>query len=232
MDFSQFDTRQYPTRSARDGYGEWAASYEDTVLDVMDIRLLARLQSVQWNQCEKVADLACGTGRIGVWLKGQGVSSIDGLDLTAEMLAHARDKNAYRQLMVGNILEIPLKADTYDLVTAVLVDEHLPTVQALYQETARITCPGGYFVLVGYHPFFLMNGMPTHFNSATGEPISIQCYVHLFSDHVQAALAAEWRLIEIHEGLIDDEFLAHKPKWTQHRNRPFSFVMVWQKSGK
>src|SRR5690242_10960248 len=84
----------------------------------------------------------------------------------------------------------------------------------------RITRPGGSFVLVGYHPFFLMSGIPTHFNSDAGEPVTIECYVHLLSDHVRAALAAGWSLREMDEGLIDDEWLARKPKWSRYRNQP------------
>src|SRR6185295_9818012 len=67
MDFSQFDQRHYPTVGAREGYTEWAATYEDTVLDLMDKRLLSRLQSVSWAQASHTLDLACGTGRTGAW---------------------------------------------------------------------------------------------------------------------------------------------------------------------
>lgn len=69
MDATRFDERNYPIRSVRDGYGEWAASYEASVQDVMDLRLLAKIQSVPWDHIQTGADLACGTGRIGVWLK-------------------------------------------------------------------------------------------------------------------------------------------------------------------
>jgi len=230
MDFSHFDTRKYPIRSVQEGYGEWAATYEDIVLDAMDLRLLAKIQSVAWGTIQEAADLACGTGRIGVWLKQQGISTLDGLDLTPAMLESARDKGVYRQLLLGNVLDTPFPADAYDLATMSLADEHLPDIHPLYREAARITRPNGYFVLVGYHPFFLMlSGIPTHFNSASGEPVTIQTYVHLFSDHVQAAHAAGWSLLEMHEGLVDDDWLAKKPKWIQYRNRPVSFVMVWQK---
>lgn len=229
MDFSQFDARKYATRSVESGYGEWAATYENTVLDVMDLRLLARLDSVRWSEMREAMDLACGTGRIGVWLKQQGVEAIDGLDLTVEMLERAEAKGVYRELFTGNLFEIPVAAQSYDLVTTSLVDEHLPEVRSLYREAARIARPGGYFVLVGFHPFFLMSGIPTHYNSASGETFTIQCYVHLLSDHVQAALASGWTLREMHEGLIDDEWVALKPKWGQYKNRPVSFVMVWQK---
>jgi SAM-dependent methyltransferase len=229
MDFSRFDTRNYPVRSVRAGYGEWAASYEDTVQDVMDLRLLDRIRAVAWEQCEPAADLACGTGRVGSWLRQHGVTALDGVDLTAEMLERAREKGVYRQLLIGDIRDTTLPAATYDLVTVSLADEHLPDVRPLYQETARIVRPDGYFVIVGYHPYFILSGMPTHYNSASGEPVTIEMYVHLTSDHVQAAIATGWSLREMHEGLIDEEYLARKPKWSQYRDRPISFAMVWQK---
>ncbi len=230
MDFSRFDVRKYPVRSVREGYGEWAASYEGIVQDVMDVRLLERIQSVDWKNIQTGADLACGTGRTGAWLKQHGVGALDGVDLTAEMLEGARAKVIYRELVVGDMRETPLPAAAYDLVTVSLADEHLPDLHPLYQEAARLARPGGYFVLVGYHPtFIILNGMPTHYKNPSGESIAIETYVHLTSDHVRAALAAGWSLREMHEGLIDEEYLAHKPKWGKYRDCPISFAMVWQK---
>jgi SAM-dependent methyltransferase len=228
MDMALFDKRNYPIRSVQEGYGEWAATYEDIVLDAMDLRLLARLRSVTWER-QVVADLACGTGRTGAWLARQGVSAIDGIDLTTAMLTGARAKGVYRWLVLGDLRRTPFPTGTYDIVTAALVDEHLPDVRPLYHEAARIARPQGTFVIVGYHPFFLLGGIPTHFNSASGEPVTIETYVHLLSDHVRAAITAGWRLREMDEGLIDDEWLAQKPKWVQYRNQPVSFAFVWQK---
>lgn len=231
MDASRFDVRNYPIRSVRDGYSEWAASYEDSVQDVMDLRLLERIQSAPWDRIQMGADLACGTGRIGVWLREHGVAMLDGVDLTAEMLEGAREKDVYHQLIVGDLRQTTLPAATYDLVTVSLADEHLPDLHPLYQEAVRITRPGGYFVLVGYHPYFILGGMLTHYHAASGESVAIETYLHLTSDHVQAALAAGLTLREMHEGLVDEEYLAHKPKWSQYRDRPISFAMVWQKEG-
>ena len=169
MDFSRFDVRKYPVRSVREGYGEWAASYEDIVQDVMDARLLDRIESVDWSHIQAGADLACGTGRTGAWLKQHGVGALDGVDLTMEMLEGARAKGIYRKLVVGDMRETPLLAAAYDLVAVSLADEHLPDLRPLYQEAARLARPGGYFVLVGYHPYFVMlNGMPTHYKNPSG----------------------------------------------------------------
>lgn len=227
MEIRHFDRRRYPTVSVETGYGEWAATYEDTVLDLMDLRLLERVQTLDWPQIAEVADLACGTGRVGAWLREQGVAAVDGVDLTAEMLALARAKGIYRRLEQADLAATPLPAAHYDLVTAVLVDEHLAELGPLYREAARLAHPSGRFVLVGYHPHFMLDGIPTHFNRANGEPATIECYVHLFSDHVRAAQAAGWTLGEMHEGLIDDDWLAQKPKWAQHYLRPVSFAVVW-----
>lgn len=228
MDFSRFDRRKYPVRSVREGYAEWAATYEDIVQDAMDLRLLERIESVAWDRVQEAADLACGTGRVGAWLASHGVAALDGVDLTAEMLEGARAKGVYRHLTVADMRSTPLQTATYDLVIVSLADEHLPDLRPLYTEAARIARPGGSFALVGYHPYFMMvNGIPTHFDSASGEPVTIETYVHLTSDHVQAALAAGWTLREMREGLIDEKWLAAKPKWRQYEHRPISFALVW-----
>jgi len=229
MDFSRFDMRKYPTLDVQEGYREWVKTYEDTVQDVVDLRLLARIRSIRWDQVQQAVDLACGTGRIGVWLKQRGVQYIDGVDLTAEMVEVARAKGVYNHLLLNDILDTRLETANYDLATMVLADEHLSDVRPLYTEVARITHSHGYFVIVGYHPFFLMNGIPTHFHRSTGEPMTIQCYVHLFSDHVQAALAVGWSLIEMYESLVDEECIARKPNWSRYMNWPISFAMVWKK---
>src|SRR5687768_6556428 len=86
MDFSQFDQRNYRTLPVQEGYSEWAARYEETPLEAMDTKLLDRLSGVEWNRIDRAVDLACGTERIGAWLKGHDVRSIDGVDFTRQML--------------------------------------------------------------------------------------------------------------------------------------------------
>lgn len=228
MEVSRYDIRNYRTVSVTEGYGEWAATYEDPVLELLDLRLLERLASVPWASVQRAADLACGTGRIGRWLAETGIAAIDGVDLTPEMLDRAREKDVYSSLTLADVGSTELAADAYDLVTAVLVDEHLAELGPLYREAARISRPGGWFVLVGYHPFFLLNGIPTHFDSASGESLAIECYVHLLSDHVRAALGADWQLREMEEGLVDDAWLEHKPKWRRYLGQPVSFAFAWE----
>jgi SAM-dependent methyltransferase len=177
-----------------------------------------------------VLDLACGTGRIGAWLKGRCSAVLDGIDVTPEMLEVARHRGIYQTLLLGDVSKTGLLAGTYDLCTQSLADEHLPDLRPLYREVARLTKPNGQFVLVGFHPYLLMAGMPTHFDRARGEPVTIRSYVHLLSDHVKAAQAAGWSLRELEEGLIDDAWVRKKPKWASYFGWPVSFALVWRLS--
>ena len=224
MDFSPFDTRGYPVLPVRDGYSAWAATYDDTVLDLMDLKVAAALATVRWADHAQALDLACGTGRFGAWLKAKGVGAVDGVDLTPAMLTKAEARGAYRTLMAGEVSAVDRPDGSYSLVCQSLADEHLPTLGPLYAEALRLAAPGGEFVLIGYHPWFLMSGMPTHFRDAEGRNFAIASHIHLFADHVAAALAAGWRLQELREALIDDAWIAAKPKWAAHRNRPISFA--------
>ena len=229
MDFAPFDTRGYRTVPVGEGYAAWAATYESVVQDEMDIRLLERLGGVDWAGAGPVLDLACGTGRIGAWLKGRGAQPIDGLDMTPQMLEQAAGRGVYRRLTPGDVCDTGLAAGGYRLIVQSLADEHLRDLRPLYLETARLAALGASFVIVGYHPHFLMTGMPTHFNSASGEPVAVESYVHLTSDHVSAALAAGWTLAAMEEGVIDDAWIAKKPKWERLRHHPVSFAMVWRR---
>lgn len=229
MDFSSFDKRHYPTLSVRDGYAAWAGTYDDTVLDLMDIRLFERLTTVDWAQVAHAVDLACGTGRIGCWLKARGVGSVDGVDLTGAMLQRARERSVYARLVLADVAATGLDAGRYDLVTMSLADEHIVDLRPLYSEAARLLTASGHFVLVGYHPHFLMLGIPTHFDRSPGEPVAIESHVHLTSHHVEAARQAGFRLSEMIEGVIDEDWIAWKPKWAAYRHHPVSFALAWSK---
>jgi SAM-dependent methyltransferase len=230
--FSDFDTRGYPMVDARTGYARWAPTYEDTVEDAMDVALLRQLRVPRWDAVRRAADLGCGTGRTGAWLRAQGVGAVDGVDVTPEMLARARERGAHDHLVEADVADTGLPGGAYDLVVCSLVDEHLDALAPLYAEAARLAAPGACFVLVSFHPQFVMaTGMPTHFTDAAGEHVAITTNVHLVSDHVTAGLGAGLRLTEMRERLVDDEWVALKPSWTRYRGQPVSAAYTWVAPG-
>jgi SAM-dependent methyltransferase len=228
-EFATFDQRGYPTVSVREGYGAWQPSYEDTVVDLMDISLLDRVETVHWSETNVIADLGCGSGRTARWLASKGVTTIDGVDLTPEMLSRARELSLHRRLEEADVRATPLPAGSYDAAVCSLVDEHLPELHELYAEARRLLARGGSFVIVGYHPYFIMAaGMPTHFDGSDGQPVAIETYIHLPSAHVDAASAAGFVASEMYEAVIDEAWIQRKPKWDRYRGWPISFIWVWR----
>jgi SAM-dependent methyltransferase len=229
-DFSEFDSRGYPVLDAREGYGRWAASYDETVLEELDLALLERLDLPAWREKRRAADLGCGTGRTAAWLRERGVAAIDGVDLSPEMLARARDRGAHDRLVEADVAATGLEPGAYDLVISSLVDEHLRELGPLYEEAERLAGDGAHLVLACVHPQFLIaTGIPTHFHDESGEPHTIETHVHLVTDHVDAAAAAGWSLAELREGLVDDRVIEVKPGWERYRDDPVSLALVWER---
>ena len=84
----------------REIYDAWAASYEAEVAKngyVTPGRCAAALAGVTEDMSAPVLDFGCGTGLSGLALKLAGFTTIDGVDLSAEMLAQATEKGAYRK---------------------------------------------------------------------------------------------------------------------------------------
>ena len=228
-EFADFDRRNYRTVDVKTGYGQWVATYEHSVEDVMDLALLDRLTTVDWRKIERAADLGCGTGRTAAWLRDRGIDHIDGVDLTPEMLERARSRGVHTTLTEADVTNTGLETAAYDLAIASLIDEHLPDLSPFYEEAARLVRPAGTCVVVTYHPHFIMTtGMPTHYKTETGEDVAITTHLHQGSDHVNQARQAGWHLEEMQESLINDDWLTKKPKWHPYRNHPISAAYAWQ----
>jgi SAM-dependent methyltransferase len=228
-DFAPFDRRHYPTVSVREGYEAWAPTYEETVDDVMDLALLERMATVSWGNVIHIADLGCGSGRTAAWLRSHNPAAhIDGVDLTPAMLERAHARGLHDHLVEADVRATTLASGAYDLVVCVLVDEHLPELAPLYAEARRLLRPPGAFVIVGVHSFFFMTvGMPTHFEDPARGPVAIETHIHLPSEHVAAAAAAGFGASELHEAVVDDEFVRRKPGWAAYRGVPFSYAWAW-----
>lgn len=99
-----FLDRVYTARDAdstRQLYDDWAASYEDEIAEngyATPGRCAAALRAHMDDPTAPVLDFGCGTGLSGLALKLAGFTAIDGVDISAEMLAGAREKHVYRTL--------------------------------------------------------------------------------------------------------------------------------------
>jgi SAM-dependent methyltransferase len=229
LDFSRYDTRHYPTRSVREGYALWSRLYDMQMDGNLDLFLLDQLTSIDWTRTRSAVDLACGSGRIGAWLAARRVEMIAGVDLTPEMLELARAKGLYRTLHEEDMCATSLPDQAAGLVVNCLAISHVPELLPAYREAHRLLRPGGWLILIGYHPFFLLAGIPTHFHDRNHEPIAIQNHVHLIGDHVNAGASLGLVLLEMRERIVDRAWVSQAPSWERHLHKPASFAMVWRK---
>ncbi len=96
-----FLDKAYETQNARLLYDDWASSYDKEVGDngyVTPGRCAAALRAHMPDLGQPILDFGCGTGLSGLALRLAGFVTIDGVDLSGDMLQQARAKNLYRNL--------------------------------------------------------------------------------------------------------------------------------------
>jgi trans-aconitate methyltransferase len=92
-------------------YAEWAATYDEDVFVASGFtgsaRIAELLAGALGDPDQPVIDLGCGTGAVGRRLAQLGVTPIDGVDLSPEMLDIAARTGAYRHLTVADLNALP-----------------------------------------------------------------------------------------------------------------------------
>lgn len=87
--------------AARDLYADWAPSYEQDVLAagyVAPRRVAEALRRNLSDTAVPLLDFGCGTGLSGRALAEAGFTTVDGTDISQQMLARARKAGVYRRL--------------------------------------------------------------------------------------------------------------------------------------
>lgn len=147
----------------RDYYRDWAERYDEDVAGegyhapaiVAELAgLAARAYGEGRRRDMKVMDAGCGTGLTGVALKRNGFETIDGFDISAEMVERSRETGAYGELVSGTDLNLPDAglgkfAGVYDIVTCVGVFTLGHVAPEGFDHLVEITKAGGFLVTSG-----------------------------------------------------------------------------------
>ena len=114
-------------------YRDWAASYDAEIEEngyATPRRCAEALAGLATDKAAPILDLGCGTGLSGLALRAAGFSVIDGMDVSAEMLAQARARDGiYRTLIETRIgASLPVSPGDYGHVNAagVISTDHAP----------------------------------------------------------------------------------------------------------
>ncbi|KIN60933.1 Methyltransferase-like protein [Sulfitobacter noctilucae] len=119
-----FLDKVYAARSAEETrtiYDAWAASYEAEVGAngyATPGRCAAALASCCNDLTPPILDFGCGTGLSGLAFSLAGFTTVDGIDVSHEMLAQAKSKSVYRKLTQVSA-DASLDEGAYSLIAAI-----------------------------------------------------------------------------------------------------------------
>lgn len=146
-------------------YADWAGTYEADTLDGMGYvgpAIAAEALAKALPKTGRVLDAGCGTGLAGLELAKHSAVQIDGVDLSAEMLKKAAEKNVYTSLGEADLTRpLDMPENSYDGVISVGVFTlgHVPP-QSL-EHLARVAKPGAPIVVTVHEGVWDKEAYPT-----------------------------------------------------------------------
>ncbi len=133
-------------------------------------------------------DAACGTGRFAEFLARLGHQVI-GIDSSPDMLAHARRRVPDGEFHVAELDRLPLPDDSADVIVCSLALVHVPRLEPVLAEFARVLRPGGDLVISDIHHELVTRGSGIKALGPAGEPCIAPTYRHRLGDYLRAALS-------------------------------------------
>ncbi len=105
---------------AKEVYARWAKTYDHDV-EANGYATPGRLAAALREHMEPgpILDYGCGTGISGVALAEAGFATIDGTDISPEMLAAASDRGVYRKTWISEPGALGVEPGDYDAIAAV-----------------------------------------------------------------------------------------------------------------
>ena len=157
---------------AVEAYKDWAKTYDEDTVDGMNYvgpKLSAEKLAEHAPKDAVVLDAGCGTGLAGEELAKLGFKTMDGMDISPDMLDLAREKGVFRDLKVQDMTK-PLDYDTdaYDAVICVGTFTHAHVGPKGFDELIRITKSGGPIVAT-VHEEVWNDGYEEHFKTLQEE---------------------------------------------------------------
>ncbi|RJL35715.1 class I SAM-dependent methyltransferase [Bailinhaonella thermotolerans] len=175
-----------------DGYRIWSRTYDrpNAAFDADEPFIREIVEALPVGDA---LDAACGTGRISACLAGLG-HRVRGVDSSPDMLEHARRRLPEAEFQVGELAALPVPDEAVDLVVCSLALTHVPALDPVLAEFARVLRPGGHLVIADIHPEGVARGSIPSIRLADGRPGRVASHRHLVGDYLRAALAAGLRV--------------------------------------
>jgi len=130
-----------------DVYKKWASIYDKDNDDLLGT--VSQPNSVQifhkyiGDNNQKIIDVGCGTGLVGLELQKLGYTNFDGIDISKDMIDIAIGRG-YQELFLGNLNDsLPIESGSYDAALCVGVFTHGHVGPSRLEELSRIVKSDG-----------------------------------------------------------------------------------------
>jgi SAM-dependent methyltransferase len=196
-------------------YHQWSDTYDEPRNSLFDCDEPVMHEILDALPTGTALDAACGTGRYASYLAARGHRVI-GVDISPDMLVRARARVLRGWFLLGDLRQLPLPADAVDLVVSGLALAHVPVLEPVMTEFARVLRPGGHLVISDAHHELVFLGSVVKALGPAGEPGLVATYRHTAGDFLRAALPVglQVRRCEEPRSLASDQPPPHTPEIT------------------
>jgi predicted TPR repeat methyltransferase len=154
------DAGPIPRVTVTSMFDDWASRFDAHLLDVLGYSAPRLMREAVdrlthgGRRFQHALDLGCGTGLVGAHFRDI-VGEIDGVDLSARMLEHARRTEIYRKLdleeMVAWLERAAMEPLSYDIVLSADVFIYVGNLELVFRAVQAILAGGGLFVFSVEH---------------------------------------------------------------------------------
>ncbi|WP_425069736.1 class I SAM-dependent methyltransferase [Reyranella sp.] len=197
-------------------------------------------------QGRRVADLGCGFGWFCRWAREAGAASVQGLDVSENMLARAREATADPAIRYerADLESLALAEGAFDLVYSSLALHYIANLRGLFEQVHRSLVPGGRFVFSVEHPMYTAPAKPSWTHDPDGR---LAWPVNRYSEegarstdwlakgvikqhrtiarYVNLLIETGFALARLEEWSASTDDVAAHPDWTGADERP-SFLLM------
>ncbi|MFL6075493.1 MAG: class I SAM-dependent methyltransferase [Mycobacteriales bacterium] len=193
-----------------DGYEVWSRTYDDGIDWAAEYEEPQVKAIIDPLPAGDVLDAACGTGRWSEYLAAQGHRVI-GVDSSPDMLVRARARVPAGEFRQGDLQHLPLDDGSVDLVVCALALTHVPELEPVLAEFARVLRPGGHAAISDMHDTTMARTGGAKAVLPDGRLGRMPSYRHTAGDYVRAALAAGFQIRGCEEPLVFPREVTEEP---------------------
>ncbi len=153
-------------------YKDWADTYDHHMEQGLQYRSPAAIAEIfaeyVADKSATILDIGCGTGLTGLAATSHGFKTLDGVDISPDMLAEAGKKGVYRTLIQADLTgPLQIASASYDAAISSGTFTHAHVGAGAFDEIFRVLKPGAIFACTINADVWVENGFDQQIGAMT-----------------------------------------------------------------